>query len=417
MGLRTLLARVRRWFRPDTTRPAAARGVRPRFEELEARQVPAVLINDAYIASLYQGFLGRPAAVSDLVFWDNRISAGETRTQIAAEVVASPEFQGRELQLLFPTFLGRPLDQIGRDAWAPVLRNGGGLDQVKAGILGSQEYFVRNGNTLVSFLNAVYESQLGRPLDLVGQVFWVTRLGNGESRQQVAADILASDEASLVKTEGIYQEILGRPLDSAGAAFWVDVLHSGQPVENVFSDVAGSDEFFNLLTTSNNLTTLPDVNQVANEFLTAGGRFNAQVVGEEVLDRILPTDRTITTLPNSVVPTAISTTTTTPPSPIVTGAPSAIVPGNSTAIVTGTPSSTVNGTPSAIVNGAPSTTAGGPSSAIVTGASSTTAGGPSSAIVSGAPSTTANGPSSAIVTGAPSTSANGVSVNMGASLF
>src|SRR6266540_7513936 len=109
MGLRTVLSRLVHWVRPVTHPTKPAHAPRLHVERLETREVPAA-INEAFTASVIQGFLGRAADAPDLAFWDSRLATGETRTQMTAEIIASPEFQGRELQLLYQTLLGRPLD-------------------------------------------------------------------------------------------------------------------------------------------------------------------------------------------------------------------------------------------------------------------------------------------------------------------
>jgi hypothetical protein len=357
MGLRTIFARLRRWFQGGVAPAAAPRDVRLRVERLEARDVPAAAINDAYTASLIQGFLGRAATAADLAFWDARLAGGETRTQVATEIVASPEFQGRELQLLYQTLLGRQLDQTGLNTWGPILRNGGTLDQVKAGILGSLEYFVRNGGTNPAWLTAVYQSQLGRALDQPGEVAFTTQLINGGlSRTQVAAEILASDEANVLKIGGTYRNILSRALDSPGVSFWGAQTHNGLPVESVFFGVVGSDEFLNQLQASLFQTGLGDPNQAANQFLLGGGRFAFQLPGVEVLNRALSTTQSVNTV-TLVIPTTtgvatVPTTsvTSTTMTPIVAGVPSSLGVGSS--LVTPTTSFTTPGVSSGTPFGA-----------------------------------------------------------------
>jgi hypothetical protein len=275
-------------------------------EQLEARQVPAAATSDAYISALYLGFLGRQADPSDLAFWDGRLGVGESRAQVASEVVASPEFQGRELQILYQVYLGRPLDTVGLQTWEGVLRGGGSIEQVKAGILGSDEFFADKGNSIANLLSAVYQSQLGRALDAVGQNFWTPRLvGGALTRPAAVAQILASAEANRVKVTGVYQEILARGLDSAGAAYWGGVLGGGQTLEAVFSGVAGSDEFVNSLAASVARSNQNDPNLAADQFFLQGGRFAAIVSAVEQLDLNFPTNRNINTLVTSVpaVPT------------------------------------------------------------------------------------------------------------------
>ncbi len=400
MGLRTVLSRLVHWVRPVTHPTKPAHAPRLHVERLETREVPAA-INEAFTASVIQGFLGRAADAPDLAFWDSRLATGETRTQMTAEIIASPEFQGRELQLLYQTLLGRPLDQVGLTAWGTVLRNGGTLDQVKAGILGSVEYFVRNGGTLPAWLNAIYQSQLGRPLDQPGQVFWTTQLiRGGLSREQVAAQILASDEANLDKIAGTYQEILGRPLDSAGVNFWGTFLRDGQTVESMFAGVAGSDEFLTRLEASLMQSNLADPNQAANQFLFEGNRFSRQLPGLEVLDRLLPTLRSVNTL-TAVIPTATGVATA-PTTSVLSTLPPPITAGVTSGVGAGTlvTSPTSFATPG-VTSGTPFGAGTGTTIGMGTGASFSTG--------AGAPTGTGAGQSFSTGVGAPTGAGTGQS--------
>src|SRR5262249_27717402 len=140
MGLRSCLKRLRRWFR-SAPRAAAPRR-RPLLEQLETRDVPAVSFNQTYLAALYQGFLDRPIDPAGLSFWQGVLNTtGGNRTAVAADVLQSQEYRGRELQLEYLSLLGRPLDNAGLQFWGNILETGGTIEQVKAGIFGSQEYF------------------------------------------------------------------------------------------------------------------------------------------------------------------------------------------------------------------------------------------------------------------------------------
>ncbi len=253
MGLRSWLTRLRRWLRADSARTVPTPSTRLLVEELENRRVPAAAVADTYLAALYQGFLGRSLDQNGLIFWGGRLRAGATREQVASAILDSPEAHGRQLQILYQNFLGRPLDTPGLQFWGRVFeQQNATYEQVKAGILGSPEFFLRAANNdNLAFLDSIYRSQLNRPLDSVGAVFWFGRLATGLSRESAVAQILQSDEANRVKMIGIYQEVLARPLDPAGDAFWVgNVLHSGRPLEDAIAGVAGSGEFLSQLSAS-----------------------------------------------------------------------------------------------------------------------------------------------------------------------
>jgi hypothetical protein len=339
MGLRSCLTRLRRWFRSAPI--AVAPRLRPLLEQLEARDVPAVALSQAYLASLYQGFLDRPLDTAGLTFWGGVLSStGGDRTAVAADILQSQEFRGRELQLVYPALLGRPLDNAGLQFWGHLLETGGTYEQVKAGIFGSQEYFNRVGDTFTGFLNGVFQSQLGRA-PTTAEVGTYTQLfgQTGGDRTAVAQQILNSDAARQVALGGVYQELLTRPLDPAGASFWVNAIRGGT-IATALAGVVGSDEFFremtNFVTTGTEIN-VTDVNQAVNDFLNAGAKFEFQPPGVVQLDRLTATNGAIRTtpvtsaaLPPAVASTAISaaagTTATTTPSTFAVGTTATTTP-------------------------------------------------------------------------------------------
>jgi hypothetical protein len=316
MGLRSCLTRLWRWFR--SAPGAAAPRRRPLLEQLEVRDVPAVALSQAYLAVLYQGFLDRPIDPAGLSFWGGVLnSTGVDRAAVAADILQSQEFRGRELQLVYPALLGRQLDTAGLQFWGNVLETGGTYEQVKAGIFGSQEYFNRVGNTFTGFLNGVFQSQLGRAPTPAEVATYTGLFGQTSSRTAVAQQILDSDAAHQVALNGVYQEILTRPLDPAGANFWVNALRGGT-IDTALAGVVGSDEFFRQMTnfvTTGTEANVTDVNLAINDFLNAGLKFEFQPPGVEQLDRLTATNGAIRTTPvpaaalATVISAAASTTT------------------------------------------------------------------------------------------------------------
>jgi hypothetical protein len=279
-------------------------------EELECRDVPTATAADTYLATLYQGFLGRPLDAPGLAYWTAQSQAGATREQVAAGILSSNEFHSREVQILYQVFLGRPVDPAGLAYWGNILQAGGDYTLVKAGVVGSDEFYAHAGGTNFNFLNRVYEIGLARPLDEPGRAYWGMQLADGVPLASVAAEILVSPEAEQVKVAGVYQEILGRGLDRAGASYWVNALLAGRSDESVLAGVAGSAEFFNQLGAFLARSNAADANTAAALFLSGGHRFDTAAVGAEELDRHIITDRGAVIPPPPVEVTQVSIPTT-----------------------------------------------------------------------------------------------------------
>jgi hypothetical protein len=290
MSLRHVLSR---WFRRAhaNTRPAPARpaAVRPRLEELEARDVPSVFANETYVSSLYQGFLGRQADAFGLGFWTNLLNSGQTRSQVAQNILRSDEYFGREVQILYQTLLGRQVDVQGLSVWLGQLHGGATGEQVREGILASDEYFALTGGTNAGFITGVYRTELGRDPDGAGFNHWDQALMLGASRLTVAQLITTSPEGAVVRVANLYREVLGRQVDSGGLAFWTGAQQSGTRDEAVMAGLAGSSEFFLNMSASIAVSGQIDPNLSAAVYLTNAGTFSASAAGIQQLNRTIPT--------------------------------------------------------------------------------------------------------------------------------
>jgi hypothetical protein len=89
----------------------------------------------------------------------------------------------------YQRFLGRQPDLYAA-SWTAQLQAGTPPDAVLAGILGSQEYYDRSGNTPQGFVQRLFIDLTGRPPGRREFGFWVQRAATGD-RQAVAQDVLS----------------------------------------------------------------------------------------------------------------------------------------------------------------------------------------------------------------------------------
>jgi hypothetical protein len=225
-----------------------------------------VATHETFVATLYQGLLGRPAEKAGLAFWAGRLHAGATREQVAAGFLGSEEYRTRQVCDLYQALLYRPPEAAGLEYWLTRLR-GGTLTPVKAGVLGSDEYFAAAGGTPEQFLSALYRAALRRPPDDGGRACWGARLRAGVTREAVAAGVLAGPDALQAQVTFFYRGILGRELDAVGAGYWVAVLRQGTPPEAVLAALLGSEEFLDHLQRYVPYSSFSDPNWAANLFL------------------------------------------------------------------------------------------------------------------------------------------------------
>tara|TARA_Y100001963_G_scaffold6073_2_gene7824 strand:+ start:1738 stop:2289 length:552 start_codon:yes stop_codon:yes gene_type:complete len=108
------------------------------------------------------------------------------------------------------------------------------------GLIGAFGGFGSSGQSDDSWLNRVYQRELGRDVGDEGLEYWGNELDQGASRRDVRENIRRSDEAWLNKT---YKDLLGRSVGDAGRTYWGDELAGGASRESVIDNIKRSNEY------------------------------------------------------------------------------------------------------------------------------------------------------------------------------
>jgi uncharacterized protein (TIGR03118 family) len=201
--------------------------------------------NARFVDQLYQAFLNRQADPAGLAFWTGQIEQGMTRTQVAADIESSMEFQSVTVQKAYQHFLHRAAEPAGLTFWTNFLQQGHTVEQMEAGLVGSGEYFqTRGGGTNNGFLNALYQDAFSRAADQTGQTSFGAQLAGGVTRTQVAGEVFASAEFQQGLVQSDYALLLNRAADNGGLAAFTNALQQGLTDQQVLAAIAGSPEFF-----------------------------------------------------------------------------------------------------------------------------------------------------------------------------
>jgi len=231
--------------------------------------------NQNFVDQLYRDALHRapdPAAQG----WVQSLDSGRlSRGDVAVQVLGSDEGLRTRVNDLYVRFLGRQADAGGVNYWTDFLRRDGHSDtDLAARLIGSPEYFqTQGGGTNAGFLNALYQDVLCRSITQ-------NELGDrsddlrDDSRDEVAQDVLESDEARSDQVQGVFTSYLRRQASGNDRNEWSHDLDGGlsgsfqHDVPNAVEDnddllfaaqIFGSAEYFRLsqtLTTSN-FATIP----------------------------------------------------------------------------------------------------------------------------------------------------------------
>ncbi len=204
--------------------------------------------NSPWIQNLFLSLLGRQADPAGLEFFTNQALGGyaAAREFVALSLTQSSEYRALLINRDYEQLLKRPATGSDIAFWTSQLNAGLSAEGLAAGIAGSGEFFVLNGNENTSWLQAVYANPilLDRPLDPAGQAYYLGLLNGGASRPTVVQQILASTEYrnNLISTE--YEVLLGRPAGDDDKAYWNSQFQQGIGDELFIALLAGSQEYF-----------------------------------------------------------------------------------------------------------------------------------------------------------------------------
>ena len=209
--------------------------------------------NERYVFALYEDLLQRAPDQGGMTYWSGLLGRGMPRGQLVSSLESSPEYQNIVVNGFYRAYLGRSASTAeiasGLKVFASAQPTGlpTPQDQMRAQILGSNEYFQSRGNgSNGGFLTAIYHDLFGRAVDSAGSMVFGAALSSGASRTQIALSILTSREAEQALVKSYYSLFLQRPGDSGGVNFFTAQLLQGIREEAVVAALTASIEFFAL---------------------------------------------------------------------------------------------------------------------------------------------------------------------------
>jgi len=99
-------------------------------------------------------------------------------------------------------------------------------------------------SALETYVAAIYQDILGRPIDPGTKISVQNRLQNGESALEISAEITHSDEHFADLVQSTYGALLGRGADSSALDYWIGLGASGLTDEKLEEEILASDEFY-----------------------------------------------------------------------------------------------------------------------------------------------------------------------------
>jgi len=197
-----------------------------------------------YLTHLYNDLLLRAPDPAGLNAWTSVLAQGASYQQVATDITSSREYDGIVVDKFYVQYLGRHAEDWGLQQWIDRMQAGYNAEAIRAGILGSAEYFADTGGTNGTFVTALYSSFLGRAPDAGGFADWTAILDTGaDTRQDVASRISNSDENRTDIITGFYQTYMLRAPDPGGLADWKNLLANGVSQPAIITAFVTSPEY------------------------------------------------------------------------------------------------------------------------------------------------------------------------------
>lgn len=203
--------------------------------------------NARFVHQAYRDVLKRPADVGGLLYWARALEQGViTRDQVVQAFVTSVEYRSLLVAEQYRTFLRRETDAGGLRFWVNFLGIGGVIEDLKALILGSEEYFRNAGGTNDGYLTQLYRDLFSRDIDAGGRTYWLGLLNGGSlSRAQLAQVFVTVKETLDTLNAGFIRTYLRRdPRPGEVDPYTRGIQNRTMRDEDVVRLLVASDEYF-----------------------------------------------------------------------------------------------------------------------------------------------------------------------------
>jgi hypothetical protein len=196
--------------------------------------------NQRFLSEVYHDLLQRDIDTTGLANWGALLEQGVSRTQVVFDITQTTEFRFDEINALYFKYLNRAADPFGAGNALVFLQNGGTVEQVAENIILSNEFAARVGSsTTQAFLNQVYLDTFNRQIDQKGLSDAEQVLGpgpihlNSPTLRMVIENIFTSDEYIGDLVSSYYHTFLDRDVElDPGFIVWTNFLKQGRFLPN-----------------------------------------------------------------------------------------------------------------------------------------------------------------------------------------
>lgn len=164
---------------------------------------------------------------------------------VAMSLTHDTNYEASFVAAIYQQYVGRAPDLAGLDYWIGRMHDGLTDEQVEAAFTSTPEYVQVHGASDVGWVSGMYQDVLGRAADQAGLQYWTSQLQAGVSRYQVALGLADSTEHEAIVVGNDYQTLLGRSASPGEINYWVSRFEQGTTNEQLLASFLASAEYFN----------------------------------------------------------------------------------------------------------------------------------------------------------------------------
>jgi hypothetical protein len=176
--------------------------------------------NQAFVQTLYNFFLGRTGATSELSGWVNVLTGTGPNTgqaAVAQGVAGSDAALTLVIDSYYLKYLGRVADTAGEQFWLSQVHAGMSLENVQAGFASSQEFISSNNS---DYVQALYRTVFNRTGSSSELAFWYGQIQQPNGLNIVSHGFTNSQENKTLFVSNFFTSYLHKPASPSDISFW-----------------------------------------------------------------------------------------------------------------------------------------------------------------------------------------------------
>lgn len=179
--------------------------------------------NEKYIRSLYLDIQGREGGSTGIEYWTRQLNQGKKRADVVQAFLNSDEYRTRFVIHLYGWVHDRRPDSVGLEFWSEQMKT---ITEGKiiVGFCSSDEFWVNSNENNKDFLINLYWTLHRRSPDATGLQYWMGKMDEGMTREQIVGAFIASPEYRERFIRFLYNWFLNRSPEQKGLEHWCDLL-------------------------------------------------------------------------------------------------------------------------------------------------------------------------------------------------